>query len=317
MIKQEYFDKMIELLSKEKLSVKIFFITRQKEKGTYDVHKADLSDDVSETLRKTCLTISKKSYSKVEKRTFQKYDPAHKGSSCTEYLDNSELESIKPTSDLIEGKTVDLKRIDEKFLKALWYYVIILTDGSKKIVFFKKYSESMVLTKSLGLAFVFSAGGFDKLKKNIFQISDKADCILFDQKLIIRSKGNFEKIFDFLDQIKKNAEKAVKFIDEKMPFVIDDFDSVKEQWLSHEIKIRKLNNIYSTQTLEKIKPENIQPLIDKGILKHTTVQTDEQGQLHLKSDDPWELLSILDDDYVRSLLTNIDYETEKKKAVGD
>jgi hypothetical protein len=310
--KIKYFANLISTLEKTNLSVNILFVT--KKDATYDVRKANLSDDVSETIRKLCLRISKKSYSKIENKTFEKYNPANKGSSTTEFLEGTELEKIKPILNLFEGELVDLKKVDGKFLDSLWFYVIKISDGESDVLFIKKYSKGMVLAKSLGLAFAFRAGNFDKLKQNIFQIYDKIDCILFKDKLIIRSKGNFEKIFDFFEQIKKNAQNAITFVEEKLPFKIDNFDEIKKTWMEHEIKIRKLNNIYATKTLEKINPSNIKILVSEGILKNTTTKING-GVLTIKSDDPWELLNILDDDYVKSRLTNINYEASIKKEI--
>ena len=85
--------------------------------------------------------------------------------------------------------------------------------------------------------------------------------------------------------------------------------------MEHEIKMRKLNNIFATKTLEKIIPENIEPLIKEGLLKNISVKKGTDGRLIISSTDPWEILKILDDDLVRSRLTEINYEASNKKQI--
>ena len=79
--------------------------------------------------------------------------------------------------------------------------------------------------------------------------------------------------------------------------------------------IRKLNNIYSRDTIGKIKPDGIESLIKKGIIKNISFSRDQDGKFILSSPDPWKILNILDDDYVKSLLTDIPYEASEKKEI--
>jgi len=314
--KEKYFESMLKYLENEKLAVNLLFVTRDKASAAYRAYKGNLSDDIGTVLRKICLKIVKRSYKKPKERIFNRYNASQRYTDSSEYLDGTELEKIKPMLDMISNDVVDLKKINKNFLDGLWYYVILFDDGNKTMLFYKKYSKSMVLSKGLFLALAFKAGDFDKLNKDIFRIEEKADCIFFDNKLIIRSKGNFEKIFDFFEQIKKNAEAGIKFIEEKLPFSIENFNEIKSDWMNHEIKIRKLNNIFSTKILERIDSANIELLIKDGTLKNSTIKKDSEGKLILSSKDPWEILNILDDDYVKSRLTGINYQAPYKKETA-
>ncbi len=313
--KKVYCESLIKYLENDKLSVSMLFVTRNKKNNSYEVHKGTLADEISEVLRKMCYKIAKKSYCKPDLRTFKPYNPAMRTSEFSEYLEGKELKQIEPMLNMISGTIIDLKKLDDEFLDNLWYYVIKFDDGKKSMLFYKKYSKSMVLTKGFVLALTFKAGSFDKLKNHVFRIEDKADCVYYEDKLIIRCKGNFEKIFNFFQEIKKNAQSAIKFIEEKLPFTIENFDTIKTQLMEHEIKIRKLNNIFATKTLEKIIPENIEPLIKEGLLKNVSVKKGADGKLIISSTDPWEILKILDDDLVRSRLTEINYEASNKKQI--
>jgi hypothetical protein len=120
--------------------------------------------------------------------------------------------------------------------------------------------------------------------------------------------------FNFFQKIKSNALSAISVV-KNLPFKIDKIDKLKETWMGHEMMIRKLNNIYSKKTIEKIKLKNIENLISRGILKGVTAKKEKDGKLLLSSEDPWKILNILDDDYVRSLLTGINYEEKNKKQI--
>lgn len=313
--KKPYCESLIKYLENDKLSVSLLFVTRNKKISSYEVYKGTLTEDISEVLRRMCFKIAKKSYGKPDLRTFKPYNPALKTSEFTEYLDGKELKQIEPLLNMLSGTVIDLKRLDDDFLDNLWYYVIKFNDGKKQMLFYRKYSKSMVLTEGFLLALIFRGGSFDKLNSDVFRIENKSDCIYYEDKLIIRCKGNFEKIFDFFQEIKKNAQSAISFIEEKLPFTIENFDTIKSQLMGHEIKIRKLNNIFTTKVLEKIKPENIESLISEGILKNISLKKDANGKIILSSTDPWEILKILDDDLVRSRLTEINYDAPNKKQI--
>jgi len=313
--KNGYCKDLTDFTLKENLSVNILFVTRDKANDSYDVFKGNLSKDVGQNLQELCKKIVKKSYNKPDKKRFENYDPSQRENSHTEFLEDQKLEGLRPVLNLIESKNIPLEKIDTPFLDSLWFYVIVLDDGHKKFMLFKKYSSSMILTKSFKLAITFRGGSFDKLKQNIFMITDKADCIYFSEKVIIRSKGNFEKIFNFLKQIKSNANKAVKVIENDLPFTISNLSDIKKTWLDNEMMIRKLNNIYSKGLLQKIEPKNIEILVQQGLVKKIKFEKDNKGHLSISGDDPWEILNILDDSYVKSLLTGINYEASKKREL--
>jgi hypothetical protein len=313
--KQEYCRGMISLLEGNNLAVSILFATRDKASGSYEVYKGNLSEEIAQTLKDLCLKISRKSYGKSENKDFRPYNPSKVSSECTEFMEGEEISSLKTVLDLTEGKSVDLKKIDEQFLSHLWFYVIKFDNGQDKIMFFKKYSRGMVLSKGLSLAMLFEIGNFDKLKKDIFVIYDKVDCIYFRQKIIIRSKGNFEKIFGYFERIIENAETATRIIENKLPFKIDDFGKFKADWMKNEIKIRKLNNIFVSGSLERINSANIEALIKEGIIKSVSIKRDSNNNITLVSEDSWEILNILDDDYVQSRLTGIDYLSSYKNKL--
>lgn len=313
--KQEYCKGMISLLEGNNLSVSMLFVTRDKESGSYEVYKGNISDEIAQTLKDLCLKISKKSYGKPKDKEFRPYNPSKGSSECTEFLEGAEMSSLKTVLDLTEGKSIDLKKIDEQFLSHLWFYVIKFDNSKEKILFFKKYSRGMVLSKGLALAMLFDIGNFDKIKKDIFVIYDKIDCIYFRDKIIIRSKGNFEKIFNYFERIIENAESAIKFIENKLTFKIEGFEELKGNWMRHEIKIRKLNNIFVSRTLEQINSTNIEALIGEGLIKNVSIKRDSNNNMPLVSEDPWEILNILDDDYVKSRLTGIDYLSSDKNKL--
>jgi hypothetical protein len=277
--KIEYCKGMISLLEGNNLSVSILFMTRDKASGSYEVYKGNISDEIAQTLKDLCLRLSKKSYGKPQDKEFRRYNPSKASSECTKFMEGEEISSLKTVLDHTEGKSLDLKKIDEDFLNRLWFYVIKFDDNEEKILFFKKYSRGMVLSKGIDLAMLFDFGNFDKIKKDIFVIYDKIDCIYFRDKIIIRSKVNFEKIFSYFDKIIENAKSATKFIENKLPFKIEGFEKLKGDWMRHEITIRKLNNIFVSRTLEKINSTNIEALIGEGLIKNVLIKRDLNNKL--------------------------------------
>lgn len=312
--KKAYCESLIKHLEQEGLAVSMLFVTKEKN-NEYQVYKANLNEEVGNSLQKVCSSIVRKSYRKPDEKQFRQYDPSKKTSEYTEFLSEKELSEIKPILNLIEAERIELKTIESKFLEKLWFYVICLEDKNDRVLFFKKYSKGMVLQKSIGLALLFKEGDFDKIKNDIFMISKAADCIYYKEQLIIRSKGNFEKIFNFIRRIVENAHEAIKLI-KKLPFKIAKFEDFETRWMRNEIMMRKLNNIYATRSLEKIIIKNITQLTRQGILKYTKIDKDDTGKLVIASSNDWEMLNILDDAYVKSMLTNIQYEAGAKREIG-
>lgn len=314
--KKVFFESMIKYLDNEQLSVSILFVTRNKEEtnNVYKVYKGNLTDNIGENLRQMGSTLVTKSYRNIDKRQFKPYNSINEDG-CTEYLEDTELKSIKPLLDLVNGPFINLKTVNGKFLDTIWYYVIKFDDGKKELLIYKKYSKSFILTKGLSCSIILKNGNFGELKDALFKLENKADCIYFEDKMIIRVKGNFEQIFEFTKELRKNAEKAIDYIENELPFIIENMDVFKSKCMDHEIKVRKLNNIYNSKILERINPGNIQLLINEGILQNVELKTNSKGQITLSSEDPWVILKILDDDLVKSIITGINYDASVKRLI--
>jgi hypothetical protein len=311
--KEKYFEDMLSCLQVENSAVEIAFVLKNKENNSYEVFRGELSQDVTKNIKDTCIKACKKSYQNVNNKSFINYDPAMPNTG-REFL--TELDEIKPILTLIDNDGNRLAKVDKSFLDNLWFYIIKVGNQTNGVYIYKKYSQGFILTKGFKRALGFRAGNFGKLTQDIFTISDKIDCIYFNDNLIIRSKGNFEKIFNFIKKIRSNAKEAIKIVKTSLPFQIETLQNLEPEWMKRELMMRKLNNIYSKNVLNKIKPDRIKQVISRGLVNNITFKEDSSGKLILNSNDPWAILKILDDDFLKSLLTDIEYEAGYKKRLN-
>lgn len=143
------------------------------------------------------------------------------------------LETLKDIS--------DIKRIKS-------YAIEVKTDLGNRIIYFRKFSESKILSKSKkSIPIALYDGVFNSVKGEVFTIDGGIDCIYFDDvengfdSIVVTNKKAFEDLFNFKEYYFKNASETLsspKFL--KFVELSEELAKLVTQKVSYAKKITNL-----------------------------------------------------------------------------
>lgn len=203
---------------------------------------------------------------------------------------------------------------NDKDASALRFYSIVVEpDEGDPIYFFRSCSPKMELSQSKKFAIIFSKGNYDTFDESLFVFDRGIDCFCCGNDLYVLNKGRFEIIFQFFDEIKEAASETLETIRSTIP--IHNFEELEASCLGHIQMLKKLKNIAGQPYLNRITMTDIKKVIKEMGLSLKVKEYDGEEKISFDSNDKWEILRLLDDDYLKSVMTGEKYEVNSKRTM--
>ncbi len=119
---------------------------------------------------------------------------------------------------------------------------------------------------------------------------------------------------NYYDEKYQIATEALESI--KICVPIKNFDDFANDCGRHIWKQKKLKKIASKPYLSKIKMNHIKRVIEQNKLNIQIVHEDGKEMLVYDPKDKWVILNLLDDNYLWSMLTELNYEVTGKHELS-
>lgn len=196
----------------------------------------------------------------------------------------------------------------------LRFYVIVVDGcGTDPIYFFRSCSPKMELQRSSKFALIFARGQYDTFNESLFVFDKGVDCFCRGNDLFVLNKGRFETIFQFFEEIREAASETLEIIRKTIP--IHNFDELEAACFGHIQMLKKLKNIAAQPYLARITMDDIKKVIKEMGLSLSVKEISGREKLTFDSTDKWEILRLLDDDYLKSVMTGEKYEVNSKRTM--
>ncbi len=203
---------------------------------------------------------------------------------------------------------------DATFIANLRFYAILATPPTgDPVAFLRIYTPKKELTRSRLFAAFFRDGQYDTLREPVFLFDAHLDCIARGDDLYILNKSNFQSMFRFFEQVRRNGQQALAILRERLP--IGNFDQFARDCEGHLVKLVKLQNIAAKPYLARITVADLRAVILRHALRIEIHEIEGRELVVYDPTDKWALLKLLDDDYLHSMLTNLDYEANGKREL--
>lgn len=279
--------------------------------------------NVSDKLAKKFLAIVNKliaglrEKNKTKNLSLCEYDAGYKPESYeVEWVDFNDVDYLSNLlSDLPEPVDIPLFNKKEKeFLDHLRFYVIIIQpEKGDPIYFFRSYSKKKELSHGRKIVAILVGNRFNTLEQPGFLFDYKIDCIACSNYVFSFNKHNFQTIFRFYEKLKETAQQSLDTIQSHIP--ISNFSEFSTVCMSHLQKLAKLRNIANKPYLPNITMEDIKRTIARNKLNVEIVNENGEDKIKFDPKDKWVILNILDDAYLESEMTHLNYEVNSKKLL--
>jgi hypothetical protein len=190
---------------------------------------------------------------------------------------------------------------------------VVEADGEDRALFFRKYDPKKELSRSKWFAALFSEGQYNRITEPTFLFDDEIDCFARANYIFSRRKHDFQQIFGFFEQLREKAGECLKMIGDRVP--IAGFAEFAESCESHLTKLAKLNNIAAKPYLATVTIKDLKKTINKFNLGVRIVRENGVEKIQFDPTDRWVILKLLDDDYLGSIMTKLQYEVNSKRQV--
>lgn len=159
-------------------------------------------------------------------------------------------------------------------------------------------------------------GTYNKITQKVFLFDDDIDCFSWDGYLYIKHVSNFQRIFEYFEQLRERASTAVDTVVQRVP--VQNLDEFRAACTRQPQMMAKIVQISRKPYLERLSMADIQRTIQEFSLPVQLVTDGEQEKLLFENDREkrWLILKLLDDDYLGSVMTRQKYEVNSKSALG-
>ena len=223
------------------------------------------------------------------------------------------LEQVRPLNALTE---IDVFEEDKQFISTLRFYVLVVqTLDGDPVYCFRFHTLKKTLAQSRFLAICKQQGSYyHRVEEPIFLFDQEIDCLCRSGVMFIFNKSNFQQIFHFLDELQNVAKETLAHV--KLHVPIKNFDDLLRACQGNLHMLRKLKNIAAQPYLDKITMGHVKIVIAAHGLPIQIEEVEGQEMIVYEEEKPWVILKLLDDDYLRSLLTEQSYEVDGKRKLA-
>ncbi len=231
-----------------------------------------------------------------------------------EHLDltlyNAIIKQITPLARYQELPHFD--QAERSFIDGLRFSVLVVQPPTGDTVYFyRKYTRVQQLGESANFAVrLLNENLYDQVTEPVLLFDRLIDCFSYQKHMFIAQKNNFYTIFNFIEELEKNAEELLEVLRQKE--LIINFDRFSHDCLQNRSKVLKLKNISMQPYLATITIEQLERAIHQHNLKVPIVQENGKKMLQYDPRDPWGILHLLDDVYLGSAMTATTYQAKGK-----
>lgn len=209
----------------------------------------------------------------------------------------------------IEDNYYDDDELPYENIWALWIKFYI---GNNNFFLLKKITPSKVLETGSILACVFNRDVFKKLNSDVLKIDSSVDVIAYNNLLIFENKQHFENVLQYDEIIQEVATQTLEQINEIE--IIENFDTFKEYLVDDYHSLRKLNILSQKQYFREKTFDDYKRIIEDY---NVGINSDPESRKFIVTDKEQAklLIKVLNDDYLKSELTNIKYAANSKEDI--
>jgi hypothetical protein len=300
---------LTKLSENEVENVNLYYILRNKSKEqvSYKIAGIKIDPTISEFFKDNIEKFLEKKLEDNENNIeYMNYEPDIQ-------IDRNIVLTIAKTEvDLVQEyleKLDDLENMDDSKQikqKNLWGYIVHFNDIN--LFMFKKFSSSNVILKAKGfMNALIQDGILNSVEEDLITFDQNIDCLLYEDNFLIFNKQNFEKVFDFFEKMYQIVQDNIADLATKG--YIQETDQLFEHCKNDSRKIKRLKNILDSDLLDSIDKTKFNAINEKFELG---LEFDEEGNIKVDKEKTWQILALLNDDYLNSDLTMTNYEAQGK-----
>ncbi len=313
MNKELLLEKLAYFLNPENgIGAALYFVLNQNEDDI--VRFADIENDAKNELKNRFLTYIKDEIINNEELHFLNISEADDRKNVIYRYDIEEQpERLNMLNEIIAEGERDKFNFNQNNLDGLQGYLITIGNEGNQIALYKKHHPFNLLKQDRFLLFP-SNERLVKAEKDFIALDNSFDFMLVDNNLIVLKLNTLERFFGFEDVIRNQAQNIMSIIEANQ--LLEDIEQLNElaKSLTTAKKIMKLKN----SPVLNVPVENVINFINNHQELTGKIGFNDNGtRVVLTTAVSKKLfLKLLNDDYLFSQLTDLQYDTHAKDRLN-
>jgi len=296
----------------EPINIRVHLVKKEDDAGQEIVH-ADVSEALSIELKEMFTTTINNRFFNDEEMVLSNISEANELINSAFFYDIDEfpekLTILQAFDTWNDYPDFSFSNDDIKSIKA-----ILITIGNEENYFtiFKHVYSITILKQDKVLGLFPAENRFEKLTNNILQINNSVDFLYTQENLIVNNLKTLTNAYGYKEVVKNQARQRIELIrDLDLIDNIDELTAFVEN-VKYAKRILKINPQSPVLLLAK---DRIIEFITNHVKLSTKIRFSENGEKIMLDTDVSKVVTIgiLNDDYLKSNLTNLDYESERKE----
>jgi hypothetical protein len=307
------------------IGIKVFFVLEEGDENV--IRFADISPDVATDLKRQFTGYIQQRITNNTELNYGAITEADDSSNSAYHYNLQEHpELLQPLFDVNEAEIFTLQQDGEQAfenfsfndddLRKIKAFVICLGNEANKVILYKKHYPISLMRQGSYYGLIPSETRLEKFTDNVIKINDTVEFMLVNNTLIVLSLKTFQNSFGYDQIIRKKAEENLAII--QVTNILEDIGQLRE--LATELKYaKKIMSIRHHSPVLNIPFPDIRAFIQGHPKLRRKIKFNEDlTRISLVSRSSKELfIKILNDDFLKSELTQLLYDSQKKAAMDN
>ncbi len=198
-------------------------------------------------------------------------------------------------------------------LTDVWAYILKVDCTEGTIYLWKKNYPVSILNKDKNYSLFFSNKKLSLLDRDLLRLSKHFDVMLINEEIIILSRSEFEKAFEYVDAMQTAATVNIDVIKKTKLIEVDGLENITSL-AQNKRTLRKLLNINPQSKILKKKPVQIARLAGKYGVQFAVSEDKSKLSINTKKA-AVAFVELLNDDYLKSEFSGSLYKTKGKSQI--
>ena len=301
----------------EPIGIRVHLVKKDEDAIEEEILQADVSEVLSEELKTMFTETINQRFFNDEELILSNISDANELINSAFYYDIDEFpEKLNILQDFDTWQNYANFSFNNDDIKSIKAILITIGNENNYFTVFKHVYSITILKQDKVLGLFPAENRFEKLTNNILQINNTVDFIYVQDNLIINNLKTLTNAYGYKEVIKNQARERVELIRE-----LDLIDNIDELTAF-------VDNVKYAKRILKINPQS--PVLQLArtriidfIRNHeklsNRIRFNENGDKIMLDTDVSKVITIgiLNDDYLKSNLTDLDYESERKEEFRD
>ena len=291
----------------------LYFVLDQKGEST--IRFADIEDEAKQELKERFVGYIAEKFTKNEELHYLNISEADDRKNVVYRYDIEERpDGLNILDEILANEEQETFKFSQDSLNDLQGYLITIGNEGNKIALYKKHHPFNLLHQDRFLMVPVSDQRFVKVRNDTLTIDRNFDFMMVDNNLIVLKLNTLERFFGFEEVIRNQAQNTIAMVEANL--LLEDIAQLNE--LSQSMaNARKLMKIRNSPVLNIPSNNVIDFIRNHPELRGRIEFNEDETRVRLTTGISKKLfLKLLNDDYLFSELTELQYDSHAKDKLN-